>query len=332
MHQEQIVASKTNEALNASLPSAATADQVEKRIVGFYQQHNLSQNVSNKANVSQNVSSSAAKGTAFLSKAMSSEDNATAEESDADASDSDEDGEEEEEKGTSSKMQTEKEKKVEKKMSKAKVAAMEKVSKAQAKVELLEAKVKKMNFKRAVLAEEKEYMEDEQGFKTNMAQRVTMVANETQTKALAEFLGGMWTEMRKFSSPFYKQHLEDEGEEVKVELKKHKAMLEDARDEEAAAKKELLELIEKEKEAKGEKTGEKEEEEEDEDDKEDGKDEDDEKEDKEDDEEKKGGEEKRKKAEATKEGPKGYGLAHSASSRTTAVVAGAAATLVALFV
>merc|ERR1712224_705517 len=91
--------------------------------------------------------------------------------------------------------------------------------------------------------------------KTDMAQRVTMVANETQTKALAEFLGGMWTEMRKFSSPFYKQHLEDEGEEVEVELKKHKSKLEDARDEEAAAKKELLELIEKEKEAKGEKTG-----------------------------------------------------------------------------
>merc|ERR1719443_431325 len=92
-----------------------------------------------------------------------------------------------------------------------------------------------------------------------MAKRVTLVANETQTKALSEFLGGMWTEMRKFSAPFFKQHLEDEAKEVSKELKRNKAKLADAKDEEAVAKDELQKLIKKENEMRGIKLEEKDE-------------------------------------------------------------------------
>merc|ERR1712138_362010 len=109
-------------------------------------------------------------------------------------------------------------------------------------------------------------MADEQGFRTDMAKRVTLVANETQTKALSEFLGGMWTEMRKFSAPFFKQHLEDEGKELKVEFQKNEAKLADAKEVEDEAKKELQQLIEEEKEMMGVKKTDKDEEDDEEDD------------------------------------------------------------------
>eukprot|EP00928_Gymnodinium_smaydae_P032313 TRINITY_DN23439_c0_g3_i1.p1 TRINITY_DN23439_c0_g3~~TRINITY_DN23439_c0_g3_i1.p1 ORF type:complete len:241 (+),score=47.43 TRINITY_DN23439_c0_g3_i1:72-794(+) len=35
------------------------------------------------------------------------------------------------------------------------------------------------------------------------------IANETQSPAVASFLGDMWKEMRAFAKPFYKEHLEE---------------------------------------------------------------------------------------------------------------------------
>merc|ERR1719388_228797 len=234
-------------------------------------------------NTSGKVSRSATTGTAFLSTAQAaaanvteeaedSAENATAEEADAgDESDSKDDSADEEEKvstaakgaqKSTSKMQTRGESNEEKRMSRAKAAALDKVDKATAQVKFWETKVKRTELRQETVAEQKEYMADEQGFKTDMAKRVTLVANETQTKALSEFLGGMWTEMRKFSAPFFKQHLEDEGKEIKVELKKNEAKLADAKEVEDEAKKELQQLIEKEKEMMGVKKEDKEEKEE----------------------------------------------------------------------
>jgi len=50
----------------------------------------------------------------------------------------------------------------------------------------------------------------EQEIQTN----VDAVASQTQSKALAKFLGDMWKEMRLFAKPFYKEHLEEKLEDL----------------------------------------------------------------------------------------------------------------------
>jgi len=60
----------------------------------------------------------------------------------------------------------------------------------------------------AVNAEVKELDNVEAGHRLIDAS-VQAVANETQSPAMASFLGDMWKEMRMFAKPFYKEHLEE---------------------------------------------------------------------------------------------------------------------------
>jgi len=58
-----------------------------------------------------------------------------------------------------------------------------------------------------------------------------LVANETQSTALADMLSKMWKEMRMFEIPFYAKHMEEEQRELKSQEKKLEKKL---RDEQAA--------------------------------------------------------------------------------------------------
>merc|ERR1712023_254149 len=49
---------------------------------------------------------------------------------------------------------------------------------------------------------------DSAGFEAELNHDIKMVANETEAKHLASFLGNMWKEMRMFASPFYLKYLE----------------------------------------------------------------------------------------------------------------------------
>jgi hypothetical protein len=60
----------------------------------------------------------------------------------------------------------------------------------------------------AVNAEVKDLDDVEKGHRLIDAS-VQAVANETQSPAMASFLGDMWKEMRMFAKPFYKEHLEE---------------------------------------------------------------------------------------------------------------------------
>eukprot|EP00747_Dinoflagellata_sp_TGD_P163163 gnl/TRDRNA2_/TRDRNA2_181543_c0_seq1.p1 gnl/TRDRNA2_/TRDRNA2_181543_c0~~gnl/TRDRNA2_/TRDRNA2_181543_c0_seq1.p1 ORF type:complete len:213 (+),score=89.07 gnl/TRDRNA2_/TRDRNA2_181543_c0_seq1:66-704(+) len=76
-------------------------------------------------------------------------------------------------------------------------------------------------------------LQDESGQNKQVDDTVKVVADETQSKALAGFLGDMWKEMRMFASPFYKEHLE----EKLIQLHEQERELEDkAGDSEPAPK------------------------------------------------------------------------------------------------
>jgi len=81
---------------------------------------------------------------------------------------------------------------------------------AQVELEKVQKKIDK-------IVHEEESLSDGASFKAEVDNDVMLVANETQTQALAEFLGDMWKEMRMFSVPFYKKHLKEELEKLKAE-------------------------------------------------------------------------------------------------------------------
>lgn len=57
-------------------------------------------------------------------------------------------------------------------------------------------------------------MEDKAAQEREIQDNVDAVASQTQSKALAKFLGDMWKEMRLFAKPFYKEHLEEKLEDL----------------------------------------------------------------------------------------------------------------------
>merc|ERR1711988_844838 len=61
---------------------------------------------------------------------------------------------------------------------------------------------------RAALKREITAIGDIVAFEAELNQDMSMVANETEAKHLASFLGNMWKEMRMFASPFYLGYLE----------------------------------------------------------------------------------------------------------------------------
>merc|ERR1712139_226728 len=62
-----------------------------------------------------------------------------------------------------------------------------------------------------------ESLQDDHSFHAEVDSDVELVANETQTHALADFLGDMWKEMRMFAVPFYKKHLKEKLEKLKAQ-------------------------------------------------------------------------------------------------------------------
>jgi len=61
---------------------------------------------------------------------------------------------------------------------------------------------------RATLQHSVDNLGDNVAFEAMLNQDIKQVSNETQSKHLANFLGGMWREMRMFGSPPYVEHLE----------------------------------------------------------------------------------------------------------------------------
>merc|ERR1712118_656738 len=61
---------------------------------------------------------------------------------------------------------------------------------------------------RAALKHEIEALGDSVAFEAELNHDMSMVADETDAKHLAGFLGNMWKEMRMFASPFYLKFLE----------------------------------------------------------------------------------------------------------------------------
>merc|ERR1711959_526446 len=60
---------------------------------------------------------------------------------------------------------------------------------------------------RAALKREIAAIGDSVAFESELNRDMSLVANETEAKHLASFLGNMWREMRMFASPFYLQYL-----------------------------------------------------------------------------------------------------------------------------
>jgi len=57
--------------------------------------------------------------------------------------------------------------------------------------------------------------ENHRDFEASVNSQVTVVANETQSQALADFVGDTWKEMRMMATPFYKEHLQEEVHHLK---------------------------------------------------------------------------------------------------------------------
>merc|ERR1719235_217064 len=74
----------------------------------------------------------------------------------------------------------------------------------------LRTKLKMATERRRRLSAELDDLKNTKAFKTTLAGTVKDVANETQSKALAGFLGDTWKEMRTLATPFYEEHLEEE--------------------------------------------------------------------------------------------------------------------------
>merc|ERR1711959_239230 len=96
---------------------------------------------------------------------------------------------------------------------------------------------------RAALKHEISAIGDSVAFEAELNQDMSMVANETEAKHLASFLGNMWKEMRMFASPFYLGYLEKKVSaldskiaklEKKVKEEKDDAAKEDAEDDAVA--------------------------------------------------------------------------------------------------
>jgi hypothetical protein len=60
------------------------------------------------------------------------------------------------------------------------------------------------------LNQEEKDLEDVEKSHRMIDQSVKAVEKETQSPAMASFLGDMWKEMRMFAQPFYQEHLEEE--------------------------------------------------------------------------------------------------------------------------
>merc|ERR1712193_307077 len=85
---------------------------------------------------------------------------------------------------------------------------------------------------RAALKREITAIGDSVAFEAELNQDMSMVANETEAKHLASFLGNMWKEMRMFASPFYLGYLEKKVSALDDKI----AKLEKKVEEEKAAK------------------------------------------------------------------------------------------------
>merc|ERR1719331_2977058 len=64
-----------------------------------------------------------------------------------------------------------------------------------------------------------EHLMDRQASDAEIDASAKLVANETESKAMAGMLGNMWKEMRMFEVPFYAKHVDDEVHELKHEQK-----------------------------------------------------------------------------------------------------------------
>jgi len=82
-----------------------------------------------------------------------------------------------------------------------------------------------------------EHLEDEGASNKEIDANAKLVANETDSVAMATMLARMWKEMRMFEVPFFAQHVEEELKILKKEEKELDAKLEAAEARLAAAKK-----------------------------------------------------------------------------------------------
>lgn len=57
-------------------------------------------------------------------------------------------------------------------------------------------------------------VDDDAATTAKIESSVAVVTQETQSPAMAKFLGNMWKEMRMYAKPFYKEHLEDKLEDL----------------------------------------------------------------------------------------------------------------------
>lgn len=57
-------------------------------------------------------------------------------------------------------------------------------------------------------------LDDDAATTAKIESSVAVVTQETQSPAMAKFLGNMWKEMRMYAKPFYKEHLEDKLEDL----------------------------------------------------------------------------------------------------------------------
>ena len=70
---------------------------------------------------------------------------------------------------------------------------------------------------------------DRKAQKAEVDSNIADVAKETQSASLASFLGDMWTEMRMFAKPFYKEHLEEKIEDLNEDRPKLEEELDEAK-------------------------------------------------------------------------------------------------------
>ena len=70
---------------------------------------------------------------------------------------------------------------------------------------------------------------DRKAQKDEVDENVAQVAKETQSSSLASFLGDMWSEMRMFARPFYKEHLEEKIEDLNEDRPKLEEELDEAK-------------------------------------------------------------------------------------------------------
>ena len=70
---------------------------------------------------------------------------------------------------------------------------------------------------------------DRKGQKDEVDENIAQVSKETQSASLASFLCDMWTEMRMFARPFYKEHLEEKIEELNEDRPKLEEELDEAK-------------------------------------------------------------------------------------------------------